>query len=110
MDTVWHEVILDTKAHSAIQKSLGFEQHHRPEGASDGEKDARLIGLTTMETLYTKFFEGMRLLVLVMSHQIIPHAVNFNNELACESSVDRIGGSARLISSTGYHLHPQNSQ
>ncbi|CAG8948920.1 hypothetical protein HYFRA_00002047 [Hymenoscyphus fraxineus] len=56
MDAVWHEVILDTKTYASLQTTLGRTLHHRPEGASDAEKDAREIRLATMEAMYVKYF------------------------------------------------------
>ncbi|KAF4618981.1 hypothetical protein G7Y89_g14866 [Cudoniella acicularis] len=56
MDTLWHAAILDTRFYAELQKALGCVLHHRPEGASDNEAEARKLRLASMEALYTVYF------------------------------------------------------
>ncbi|KAF4609616.1 hypothetical protein G7Y89_g15840 [Cudoniella acicularis] len=58
MDTLWHEAILDTCFYTELQKELGCILHRRPEGASDGEAEARKLRLASMEALYAVYFNS----------------------------------------------------
>jgi hypothetical protein len=41
MDHMWHAAVLDTKFCSSLQRQLGMELHHRPQGALTAEKEQR---------------------------------------------------------------------